>query len=50
MRSSGRRDIPNRQLYQVDGSPGIWEYKIDVKRDLGISGLKAYEELSQIGN
>lgn len=50
MRGGGRRDIPIRQLYQVDGSPGIWEYKIDIKRDLGISGPRAYEELSQIGN
>ncbi|KAJ8926001.1 hypothetical protein NQ315_009856 [Exocentrus adspersus] len=50
MRTGGKREIPVRQLYQVDGSPGVWECKIDVKRDLGIRGPKAYEELSQIGS
>ncbi|KAJ8949269.1 hypothetical protein NQ318_022783 [Aromia moschata] len=44
----GSRQIPLRQLYQLDDSPGVWEYKVDVKRDLGVSGPKAYEELSRI--
>lgn len=47
-RSGGRRDIPMRQLRQMEDHPGVWEYKVDVKRDLGISGPKAYEELSQL--
>lgn len=37
-----------RQLRQMAENPGVWEYKVDVKRDLGIVGPKAYEELSQL--
>lgn len=37
-----------RQLHQMENYPGVWEYKVDVKRDLGIAGPKAYEELSQL--
>lgn len=47
-REGGRRDIPMRQLHQMEGYPGVWEHKVDVKRDLGIVGPKAYEELSQL--
>lgn len=47
-RIGGQREIPVQQIYQLDGNPGVWEYKIDVKRDLGITGPKAYEELSQL--
>lgn len=47
-RGGGRRDIPMRQLRQMEDNPGVWEYKVDVKRDLGIVGPKAYEELSQL--
>lgn len=47
-RGGGRRDIPMRQLRQMEEHPGVWEYKVDVKRDLGIAGPKAYEELSQL--
>lgn len=32
----------------MENHPGVWEYRVDVKRDLGIVGPKAYEELSQL--
>ncbi|XP_072379728.1 CD109 antigen [Diabrotica undecimpunctata] len=47
-RGGGRRDVPIDTLYQSDDHPGVWEYKLDLKRDLGVSGPKAYEELSQL--
>nr|XP_023020660.1 CD109 antigen [Leptinotarsa decemlineata] len=50
MRGGGRRDIPSRILYQMEDNQGVWEYKVDVKRDLGITGPKAYEELSQLSS
>ncbi|CAH0551728.1 unnamed protein product [Brassicogethes aeneus] len=48
MRGGGRRDIPIKQLYQLDDYSGIWEYKIDLKRELGVEGPNAYDELSQL--
>ncbi|KAJ8966030.1 hypothetical protein NQ317_003730 [Molorchus minor] len=44
----GRKDIPPQQMYQMDESPGVWEYKIDMKQALGVAGPKAYKELSKI--
>lgn len=40
---SGRRDLPVRQLHMLDGSPGIWEYKFDVKTDLGLEEAQAFQ-------
>lgn len=50
LRTGGRRDIPIRQIYQMEENNGIWEYKIDLKRELGVTGPKAYEELSQLSS
>ncbi|XP_057663740.1 CD109 antigen [Diorhabda carinulata] len=48
VRGGARRDVPQRNLYQSDSDPGVWVYKMDLKRELGVSGPKAYEELSQL--
>ncbi|EFA07485.1 CD109 antigen [Tribolium castaneum] len=47
---SGRRDLPSRQLFMVDGSPGVWEYKFDIKSELGLEGTKAFEDPTQRGS
>ncbi|CAH2000434.1 unnamed protein product [Acanthoscelides obtectus] len=46
MHAGGRRDVPTKQLYQMEDNPGVWEYKLDVKKELGVTGPRAYEELS----
>ncbi|CAG9856305.1 unnamed protein product [Phyllotreta striolata] len=48
MRGAGSREVPPHILYQSDANPGVWEYKVDLKRDLGVSGPRAYEELSRM--
>lgn len=50
LRDGGRRDLPRKQLYMLDGQPGVWEYRIDVKSELGIEGARAFEESSRTGN
>ncbi|CAG9820933.1 unnamed protein product [Phaedon cochleariae] len=46
----GNREIFLRELYQMENNDGVWEYKIDLKRDLNVTGARAYEELSQISS
>nr|CAI5865848.1 unnamed protein product [Callosobruchus analis] len=48
MHGGGRRDMPIRQLYQMEDNPGVWEYKLDIKKELGLVGPRAYEELSTL--
>lgn len=31
----GRSEIAPKRLYQMDEKPGVWEYQIDLKRELG---------------
>ncbi|ENN78173.1 hypothetical protein YQE_05326, partial [Dendroctonus ponderosae] len=44
----GRSEIAPKRLYQMDEKPGVWEYQIDLKRELGLYGPRAFEELSQL--
>lgn len=32
----------------MDDYPGVWEYKIDLKRELGLEGPQSYDQLSQM--
>ncbi|KAL3286714.1 hypothetical protein HHI36_001209 [Cryptolaemus montrouzieri] len=48
MRNGGGRNIVPKQIFQMDENAGVWEYKLDVKRELGLEGSKGYEELSTI--
>ncbi|KAL1513271.1 hypothetical protein ABEB36_002700 [Hypothenemus hampei] len=47
-RGGGRLEIPPKRLWMMDEQPGVWQYHIDLKRELGIYGPRAFEELSQL--
>lgn len=34
-RGGGRIDITPKRLWMMDEQPGVWEYQIDLKRELG---------------
>ena len=45
----GRRDLPSRQLLMLNGNPGVWEYKFDIKTELGLEGTRTFDAASQSG-
>ncbi|KAJ3650099.1 hypothetical protein Zmor_021807 [Zophobas morio] len=46
----GRRDLPSRQLLMLNGNPGVWEYKFDIKTELGLEGTRTFDAASQSGS
>ncbi|XP_076260328.1 macroglobulin complement-related isoform X2 [Rhynchophorus ferrugineus] len=48
MEGGGRREIPPKRLWMIDEQPGVWAYKIDLKRELDMTGPRAFEELSKL--
>ncbi|XP_066263111.1 CD109 antigen [Euwallacea similis] len=49
-RGGGRLDIPPRRLWRMEDQQGVWQYHLDLKRELGIFGPKAFDELSLLSN
>lgn len=44
----GRRDLQSRELKMTPETPGVWEYNIDLKSELGLEGPRAFEQLNGI--
>lgn len=49
MRGGGRRDVPIRNL-PMSSELGVWEFEIDLKKDLNLEGQRALDELTSICN
>ncbi|XP_045471389.1 CD109 antigen [Harmonia axyridis] len=47
MRNGGGRNIAPKEIFMQE-KDGVWEYRLDVKRELGLEGSQGYEELSTI--
>jgi CD109 antigen len=47
---NGRRDLPSRQLYMMHETPGVWEYKFDMKSELGVDGNRPFENANTGGS
>lgn len=48
MTGGGRRDLQSRELKMTPETPGVWEYNIDLKSELGLEGPRAFEQLNGI--
>lgn len=44
----GRRDLQSKELKMAPETPGVWEYNIDLKSELGLEGPRAYDQLNGI--
>lgn len=42
------RNLPTRELKMSPENPGVWEYYIDIKSELGLEGPNAFEQLNDI--
>lgn len=48
MKNGGIRNIAPKRIFMLEEKDGVWEYKLDIKRELGLEGSQGYEELSTI--
>lgn len=49
-RGGGRIDIAPKQLPMMTEQSGVWQYHLDLKRELGILGPRAFTEFSQFSS